>query len=206
VIHLRPAGDVGAGHRTVPESIEADYGSLVRSGRAVFAVVLSGYPEREAPTGLVAPNPTSIEFVEAHAREIVDMRRGLDYLLARDDVDERGIAFLGVSFGGRHMVLPAIESRYRAVILAEAGIANSVDHPAVNGVNFAPHIQVPKLLVHGNYDEAVPLKTMAEPLFNLFTGQKELVLYEGGHRPDPEDLAQIVNAWLDKTLGPVGQK
>jgi serine/threonine protein kinase/formylglycine-generating enzyme required for sulfatase activity/cephalosporin-C deacetylase-like acetyl esterase len=206
VIHLRPAGDVGHKFRTVPQSIEADYGSFVRSGRAVFAVVLSGYPERETPTGLVAPNPASIEFVEANAREIVDMRRGLDYLLARDDVDAGGIAFLGVSFGGGHMVLPAIESRYRAVVLAEVFIANSVDHPAANAVNFAPLIQAPKLLVHGRYDEANPLKTMAEPLFNLITEPKKMVVYDGGHRPDSEYRVQVVNSWLDETLGPVKQK
>jgi dienelactone hydrolase len=206
VIHLRPAGDVWAGHRTVPQSIEADYASFVRSGRAVFAVVLNGFPERETPRGLVAPNPASIEFVEAHAREIVDMRRGLDYLLGREDVDADGVAFLGVSFGGRHMVLPAMESRYGAVILANAGIANSVDHPAANGVNFAPLIQAPKLLVHGRYDESSPLRISAEPLFGLLAEPKRMIVYDGGHRPDPEFLVPEVNRWLDETLGPVTRK
>jgi pimeloyl-ACP methyl ester carboxylesterase len=205
VIHLRPAGDVYYGNRTVPQSIEADYGSFVRNGRAVFAVVLSGYPERETPTGLDDPDPASIEFVEANARHIVDMRRGLDYLLARDDVDPRGVAFLGVSIGDAQIALPAIESRYRAVILQGVKVWdwNTGTHAAANPINFLPLIQGPTLLIHGRYDEAAPFKTMAEPLFSLLTGEKEMLPYDGGHRPVMEEFAREVNAWLDKTIGPV---
>jgi serine/threonine protein kinase/formylglycine-generating enzyme required for sulfatase activity len=207
LIHLFPAGDVHGRFRTVPESIEADYASFIRSGRAVFAVVLGGYLEREQelPAWSARLDETSIEYVDAHASTIIDMRRGLDYLETRDDVDSDGIAFLGASFAGPMMVLPAIESRYDAVILANAGIQNVVEHPAASAVNFAPLIKPPKLHVRGRYDECLPLTSAAEPLFSLLTGTKKKFDYDGGHRPDPEDLARVVNAWLDETLGPVKQ-
>jgi hypothetical protein len=201
VIHVRPAGDVAHGFRTVPQSIEAEYAPFVRSGRAVFAVVLRGYPEREHPTGYEGPPPASPEYVEENARHITDMRRGLDYLFTRDDLDHNRIAFLGTSFSGPPMVLPAIESRYRAVILLSCGVFKSNDHPAANAINFAPLIGAPKLLVNGKYDEGFPLKTVAEPLFELLTGSKERLPFDGGHWPDPEDFVRRVNPWLDKTLG-----
>jgi dienelactone hydrolase len=205
VIHLMPAGDVGFRLRTVPQSIEADYGAFVRSGRAVFAVVLRGYLERDLPTGWMGPDPFTIEYVEAKARHIIDLRRGLDYLLARGDVDASGVAFLGSSLGSPMMVQPAIEPRYRAVILSGAAIAkaDARRHPAANAINFAPLIRSPKLLVHGRYDESAPLRTSAEPLFKLLTEPKRIILFDGGHCPDPEFLVPEVNTWLDKTLGPV---
>jgi formylglycine-generating enzyme required for sulfatase activity/dienelactone hydrolase len=201
VIHLRPAGDVLFKFRTVPQSIDAEYAPFVRSGRAVFAVVLRGYLERERPAGYEEPDPVSIEYVEENARHITDMRRGLDYLRTRDDLDHNRIAFLGVSFGGPAMVLPAIESRYGAVILLSCGISKSDVHRAANAINFAPLIGAPKLLVNGKYDEGFPLKTVAEPLFELLTGSKERLPYDGGHWPDPEDFVRMVTPWLDKTLG-----
>jgi serine/threonine protein kinase/formylglycine-generating enzyme required for sulfatase activity len=203
VMHLRPAGDVAYKFRTVPQSIEAEYAPFVRSGRAVFAVVLRGYRERELPGGFVEPDPALVEYVEDNARQIVDMRRGLDYLLSRGDVDARGVAFVGVSFGGRAMVLPAIESRYSAVILLSCGIHKSNEHPAANSINFAPLVSAPKLLINGEYDESVPLKTAAEPLFELLTKPKEKRTYPGGHWPGAEQFVRIINPWLDKTLGPV---
>jgi formylglycine-generating enzyme required for sulfatase activity/dienelactone hydrolase len=211
VIHLFPAGDVTQRFRTVPQSIEADYGSLVRSGRAVFAVVLGGFLERDLPAGWVDfdratieyVDGATIEYVEAMAKHIIELRRGLDYLLARGDVDAGRMAFMGNSFGGPMMVLPTIESRYGAVILVGPGIGKTREHPAANAVNFVPLIQPPKLLVHGIYDEASPMRTVAEPLLNLLTEPKEMFPYPGGHRPDPEELVQVVNAWLDDIFGPV---
>jgi formylglycine-generating enzyme required for sulfatase activity/dienelactone hydrolase len=207
VVHLFPAGDVTFGSRTIPQSIEADYAPLLRSGRAVFAVVLSGFPERETAAGFGGGrgNPDSIEYVEWYARNIAEMRRGLDYLLMRPDIDSSRVAFLGVSFGGGFMVLPAIESRYRAVITSGVCLEEFAVHRKAYSVNFIPLIRGPTLLFHGRYDEGSPLKTVAEPVYNLLPEPKDRHIHDGGHRSDREYQAREVNAWLDETIGPVAR-
>jgi predicted esterase len=205
VIQLVPAGDVRERIRNVPQSIEADYIGFLRSGRAIFTVVLSGYLERDMPEGWVDPAPNTIEYVESKARNIVDLRRGLDYLETRDDIDASRIAFLGSSIGGPMLIPPAVEPRYRAVILSGAGITikDTQRHRAVNPINFVPLIPRPALLVHGHYDESLPLKTAAEPLCQLLADRKSILqVYEGGHK-DPKVLLREANWWLDRELGPV---
>jgi pimeloyl-ACP methyl ester carboxylesterase len=75
--------------------------------------------------------------------------------------------------------------------------------PEANGANFASHIRAPKLMIHGRYDEAIPYKTEAEPLYRLLREPKELVLLDYGHVPPLDVSVRIINTWLDKTLGPV---
>ena len=205
VIHLVPAGDVTKGHRSVPQSIEADYASFVRSGRAIFSVVLRGYPERKRPGDWTEPRLGDREFVVDVARDIVDLRRGLDYLESRDDVvDTSKIAFMQASAGGIIMTLPAIDARYRAVVLWGAGINKRYEtqvHPEARSINFAPLIRAPKLLVQGLYDETTPLTTRWKPLYNLLSEPKQKKLYPGGHRPDEQVLVRAVNTFLDEQFG-----
>jgi formylglycine-generating enzyme required for sulfatase activity len=210
VIHFVPAGDVSLRCRTVPQSIEADYSSFVRKGRAVFVVVLRGYLERDRPRGWEEPDPATIACVDEKARDVIDLRRGLDYLLTRNELDARRVAYMTQSRGDIVMALPAIEPRYNAAIFVGDGMGMSDVpwHQAANPVHFLPLIQVPSLLVHGLYDEGAPWKTAAEPLYNLLTKAKgkKMVPYDGGHRPDPVDLVPAVNTWLDKTWEPVTRK
>jgi serine/threonine protein kinase len=207
VVHILPAGSVGNRIRTVSEAIEAEYASFVTSGRAVFAVVLRGYRERDRPAGWREPDSDDIDYVDMLAEHVVDLRRGLDYLQSRDDLDPDRIAYMSVSHGGILMGLPAVEPRYGATIFVADGVGtwDLRAHQAVRGINFAPLIRGPKLLVHGRYDEAAPLETAAEPLYNLLQKPKEpMVVWDSAsHRPDPEFLGPVVNGWLDETFGPV---
>jgi hypothetical protein len=60
-------------------------------------------------------------------------------------------------------------------------------------------------MLHGRYDENVPLKSQAEPLFRLLREPKRLEIFESGHIPPPEVYIPTANRWLDETLGPVEQ-
>jgi hypothetical protein len=207
VIHILPSGAVWHRHRTVPQLIEAEYGEFVRSGRAVFAVVLRGYLERDRPILWDEPDfeEEKPEYLKMMAEHAVDLRRGVDYVQTRSDLDAGHIAYMSLSHSGILMALPAIEPRYGAAIFVGDGVDkwDLRGHPAVSGINFAPLIQVPELLVHGRYDECFPLKTVAGPLYNLLTGQKEMVDVDCAHRVDPRILVPTVNNWLDRTFGPV---
>lgn len=207
VIHFVPAGDVWGRRRSLTESIEIRLAAFVKSGRALFAVVSKGFIGREWPPDRVPPHPSSIESLEETVAAITDLRRGLDYLETRADADPRRLAYMAWSAGGLKLVLPAVETRYRSVVLHGLGIDKRELEwvPEATPVLFAPHIRGPKLMIHGRYDETAPLKTHAEPYFRLLREPKTLTLYEGGHAPAPEYYVPTLNRWLDETLGPVAR-
>lgn len=56
-------------------------------------------------------------------QDIVDLRRGLDLLLARRDVDARRIAYVGHSFhAGTGAILAGVEPRFTALVLMAGGL------------------------------------------------------------------------------------
>src|SRR5438128_7864567 len=162
VIHFAPAGDVTNGFRTLPQSIEASLAPLIRGGRAVFAVELEGFLGRPHPPGWVPSEREQDEYVEYNVSQITEIRRGLDYLETRPDINRSWIAFLGVSAGGGSGVfVTALESRYRSVAFVGSGISRNEERfaAAANRINFVPRIAAPKLMLDGRYDEDTPLKS-----------------------------------------------
>jgi serine/threonine protein kinase len=205
VVHIVPAGDVWGRHRTVPQSVEKRFGSFVRSGRAVYCVVMRGFLERDLPADSVDHEYGSVEYLEDQARHLVDLRRGLDLLETRDELDQNRIVYCKASQGLMETVLPAIEPRYHAVVMWGVGISG---YPAggrqeANPMHFAPLMRQPKLLLHGRYDETNPYRTEGEPFHNLLPDPKTVLLSDRGHSPDPTKLVPTVNTWLDEALGPV---
>lgn len=208
VIHYAPAGDVTGGYRTLPHSIEVQFAPLIRAGRAMFSVELEGFLGRPRPPGWVRPDPAEEEWVDYTVSRVTEMRRGVDYLETRQDLDRSRIALLGVSAGGGNGVhITALEDRYRSVVLGGTGINPREERSAAaaNRINFAPRITAPKLMLHGRYDEDTPLKSHTEPMFRLLREPKRLELYEGGHIAPLEIAIPAITKWLDETMGPVKQ-
>jgi serine/threonine protein kinase/formylglycine-generating enzyme required for sulfatase activity len=206
VIQLIPAGDVAGGFRSLPEAMDDRMAPFVKAGRAVFGVVLEGYIERLRPADFVMPNPATVEFREMIVGRITDLRRGLDYLETRSDIDTSRIAAMAPSAGSAlGLIVGAIEPRYRAFVFVGAGLTvpNVAVNAAVNPVNFVPYIRAPKLILQGRYDEDTPLRTQTEPLFKLLVEPKQLTLYDGGHVPSIEVAMSITSAWLEQHLGRV---
>jgi eukaryotic-like serine/threonine-protein kinase len=203
VVHYLPAGDVASGMRTIQASIEVQLAPFIRSGRAVFGILLPGYIGRGYPGG-AEPPVDSEEYAELTVDSITDERRGLDYLVTRPDVDASRIAFFGQSSGAEvGIVLAGVERRYRSVLLVGVGLMGMETRvlPHISRLNFAPYVDTPLLMVHGRWDESHPLRTEAEPLYNLLPQPKQLTVYEGGHIPPPEISIRTFNAWWDQTLG-----
>ena len=167
VLHYVPAGDVHYAMRPLTDSMDERMAPFVKAGRAAFGVVLQGYigrlrgGELTGLAGAAAQNGASAEYAELTVNRIIDLRRGVDYLATRPDLDHSRIAFLGWSSGAQlGMILAAIETRYRAVVIMGAGLPITympfIAH--VNPINFASHIRAPKLIVQGRYDENTPLQ------------------------------------------------
>jgi formylglycine-generating enzyme required for sulfatase activity len=208
VIHWAPASDVDNGYRTLPASLESQLAPFIRGGRAVFSVLLEGYVGRPRPSGSEEPDTRSNEYVDYVVRRVTEMRRGLDYLETRPDVDHSRIAFMVPSAGSwTGLILTGVEHRYRSILFIATGIRQSSvsDAPAANKINFAPRITGPKMMLQGRYDERMSLKSEAEPLFHLMREPKRLQVFDGPHVPPNDVYITAVKKWFDETLGPVEQ-
>ncbi|HVT37772.1 MAG TPA: dienelactone hydrolase family protein, partial [Gemmatimonadaceae bacterium] len=136
-----------------------------------------------------------------------DLRRSIDYLATRSDVDTTRLAYYGFSWGGRvGGIMPAVEPRLKAVVLNVAGLDMESARPEVDVINFLPRITVPVLMLNARYDHVFPTETAQKPFFRLLgtpAEDKRYVVYEGGHVLPRADLIRESLNWLDKYLGPV---
>jgi hypothetical protein len=206
VMHYIPAGDVDGGFRSLPDSMDDRMAPFVRGGRAVFGVVLEGYRERLRPAGFVRPPVSTVEFQEIIVGRVTDLRRGIDYLETRSDIDITRLAALAPSAGSTlGLIVGAIENRYRAYVFIGAGLpaAYRTHIAAANPINFAAEIRAPKLIIQGRYDEDTPLRTATEPFFKLLSEPKRLALFDGGHVPSVEVVMRTSSPWLEEHLGRV---
>ena len=206
VMHYVPAGDVDGGFRSLPDAMEDRMAPFIRGGRAAFGVVLEGYIERLRPAGFVRPEITTVEFADIVVNRVTDLRRGLDYLETRSDIDMSRLAVLAPSAGSTlGLILGGLETRYRAFVFIGAGLPEyyRAISAAANPINFAGRIRAPKLILQGRYDEDTPLRTATEPFFKLLSEPKRLTLFDGGHVPSVEVVMSSTSAWLDDQLGRV---
>jgi hypothetical protein len=206
VINFIPAGDVDSGFRPLPDSMEDRLAPLIRSGRAAFGVVLKGYIERLWPADHTPPALQSVEYLDEMVGRVTDLRRGLDYLETRPQIDGSRIAVFAPSAGSRvGLIAAAVETRFAAVALMGAGITRSgaAAIAEANPVGFAAHIAGPTLMLQGRYDEDTNSTTEARPLFDLLPEPKRWVPFDGGHIPSLEVMVPALNAWFDEVLGPV---
>ncbi|MEQ1605804.1 MAG: protein kinase [Pyrinomonadaceae bacterium] len=207
-IQYVPAGDVYGGFATLPVHVETFASSQIRAGRAVFAVVLRGFLERELPSDHKPAPPKSVRYRDRLANDTRDLQRGLDYLETRDDIDKTKLAYWGYSAGAEFGILYlSLESRFKTAVLMAVGLSrgNNEHVPEANIANFAPHILMPKLLINGRYDEQYSWRVETEPLIKLLAEPKQLIQYDAGHTPPPEIAVPAITKWLDEKLGPVAR-
>jgi len=137
-----------------------------------------------------------------------DLRRSMDYLETRPDIDIRRVAFGGVSGGAAAApFLVALESRIKTAILVSGG-TRWKKAPEVDSWNYAPRVTTPTLMINGRSDFLCPLETSQLPLFRALgtpAKDKKHVLFEGGHATPvaQPDLIKAYLDWLDQYLGPV---
>ncbi|HUP47838.1 MAG TPA: protein kinase [Thermoanaerobaculia bacterium] len=204
VVQFSPGGDVTRGWRRLDDGIEIWLSATIRSGRAVFAVVREGYQGR--PRVRVPPDPLSPQYADYMVTQVTEMRRGLDYLETRPDIDASRTAFFAISAGtAEGVLLAALEDRYRSVMLIGSSLREREKGvtAAANRINFAPRVGGHKFMFHGRYDESAPWETDGRALFDLLPEPKRVELFEGGHIAPSAVLIPTMQKWLDETLGPV---
>jgi dienelactone hydrolase len=189
---------------------------LIRSGRAFVWPVYKGTFERRG-----GPVSRNADEWELHKQQVNDLRRALDYLLTRNDLDAGAIGYYGLSWGAmKGAWVLALEDRIKAAVLEDGGLytggvydegralMSQYQGPEQDPVHYLPRIRMPVLMLNGEYDSVFPRVENQDPMFQLLGTPAEHKLHRlfktshGGASPDPGRVQEAVN-WFDRYLGPV---
>ena len=196
------------------ENIEdnIDFGNyldfVIKGGRAAVFPVYKGTFERGG--GPSQGELTSERFRDWTLQYIKDVRRTLDYLETRSDIDRKKLGFYGYSWGARiGAIVGGVEDRFKVLILAHGGLPAEPRDPAVDELNFLPRVKVPVLMINGRYDHVFPVEISQKPFFERLgtpVGDKTHLVLAGGHSSPRNELIQAVLGGLDRYLGPVQRR
>jgi dienelactone hydrolase/predicted Ser/Thr protein kinase len=181
---------------------------FVKSGRAVVVPVYRGSFERREDLSSTWPD-RSDRYREMAVSWVRDAKRTIDYLETRKDIDAGRLAYYGVSWGGRMgAIVPAVESRLKAVILDSGGLASGRARPEIDQLNYVSRVTQPVLMLNGRFDAIEPVEAAQRPLFEALGAAKDhkkWVVYDDDHVEPAHrnEVAREALAWLDRYLGPV---
>ena len=185
----------------------SDFDFIIKSGRAVLFPMYKGTFERGGGLKPIYWPNTSSTYRDNVIFWAKDLSRSIDYLETRKDINPNKLAYEGYSWGaGMGALLPAVETRLKALILISSGFWLQEPLPEVDQLNFAPHVKAPVLMLNGRFDFVWPPKISQEPMFRLLgtpAEQKRRVVYDTGHDVPRTEMVKESLHWLDKYLGPV---
>ena len=204
VLFFPGSGALSLRHFAVQTSASLD--ALVRSGRAVLYPVYKSTYERG--DGMESDSAdTSSNWRDHVVMWVKDASRAIDYAQTRPDLDHEKIAYYGYSWGAvMGAIVPAVDQRIKAVIIALGGLNFEKSLPEVEIINFLPHVKQPVLMLNGHYDFFFPEQTTQVPFYNLLGSpkeQKKRMVYDTGHAVPRNELIKQTLDWLDLYLGPV---
>ena len=213
----------GGGNRTthLPEAVE-----LARSGCVSLLV--------EAPFARPAEWRHNYDFEHPendrdwYVQTVVDVRRGIDLLSGRGNVDPSRIAFVGHSFGG-HIggILVGVDRRVSSAVMVAAvpqftKLIEESPEPdlaavraglgdrklkryletlaPLDAISYVGRSQVPMLFQFGRYDTNVP-ETVVKAYYDAAKGPKEIRGYLCGHEMNDPAAVRDRATWLASRLG-----
>jgi len=155
------------------------------------------------------PNPLSSQDSEVTAQQVIDLRRGLDLLLSRSDVDAKRVAYVGHSFDAEcGSILDAVDKRPAAFVfmgdpVSVREVVLSSDRPDIVAFRksvpmdklkeyldanswtdpgtYAAHLgPAPAFFQYATHDDFVAVSE-AKHYFELSSGPKEIKFYDATH-------------------------
>ncbi len=190
---------------------------IVTSGRAVLFPIYYGTYERPSEYGRVwtmeSVAKTPLVYQDWTIRMAKDLRRSIDYLEKRDDIDSSKIGYYGYSFGSINgQLLLAVEDRIDTGIFVHGGLLPINLPRSIDLALYAHRVHVPILIVNGSEDVLLPVELGQRPMVDILTKthpDTRYVTYPGGHGEFFLFFEQIrgdVLDWLDQQLGPVNEQ
>ncbi len=181
---------------------------LVRSGRVLVEPVYDGTYQRN--DGRTLQRLVGGGRAELVSHWVQDLGRTLDYLTARDDIDETRVSYFGVSFGAASApsLLP-FEGRIRAAVFYSGGFGVAQGQESIDRtIGLLRRITIPVLQMGGEHDFTEPVDPYQVKFFeHLGTPpeRKRLVVFDSGHQPLPLNgvMRETVD-FLERHVGPEG--
>lgn len=206
------------------------WGPLTRAGFALFAIDAQYHGERKPSDDIPFFGMYPYRARDALIQTVIDLRRGVDYLQTRKEIDPDRIGYIGASMGGIiGAMFAGVDERVKAPVLLVAGgdwkilMERSTlsmwrdaarNNPqqiqealrvmdVVDPVNWVGRIAPrPVLFINGDADDVVPVESN-KALHNAAGEPKKIVWYKGGHVPPPTDWLTVISEitrWLDTHL------
>jgi len=179
---------------------------IMKSGRALLFPIYKSTYERADGLGSSVPDETN-SYKDHVIQWAKDLRRSIDYLESRNDIDSDKLAYYGFSWGARlGGIMIVVGGRFKTVILYVAGFRFQKQKPEVDPFHFVSRVRIPVLMLNGRYDSFFPYQTAQLPMFKLLgtpEEHKRHIIYDTGHNIPRNQLIKESLEWLDKYLGPV---
>jgi pimeloyl-ACP methyl ester carboxylesterase len=183
---------------------------LIRGGRAVLLPLWKGSYERS--DGFDPLYDTGASKRDHAIQWVSELRRSLDYLQTRDDIDPERIAYQGISYGAMWAPLfLATEPRLKTGMILVGGLillqfGRDDIPPEIDPLNYAPRVTVPVLMLNGRHDPLFPYETSQLPLLRTLgtaEADKRHVTFPAGHSSSSWQDGKIRESldWLDFYFG-----
>jgi dienelactone hydrolase len=165
---------------------------------------------------------------DIYIQTVVDLRRGVDLLFARRDIERKRIGFVGHSFGAHTGVLLAsVEKRIKAYVIMAGSpslteflrtsalpgiveVRNSLtktqqEHyfttlATVDPINYVPHVAPSALFFQFGKRDTYPTEQSAVRYFQAASDPKSVKWYDAGHALNDEARHDRA-LWLEKQIG-----
>jgi len=201
----------------------AEYGAVV-----IYVDPPSFRPQDTGPRDILT-------FTEQDREEqiqlIIDLRRAIDLLMARSDVDPERIAYLGVSYGGAMGgLLAGIDHRLKACVLIvgdggwvthESNLASPImsvdkffkDYKAwidamwpIEPIHYVSHASPTPLLFQNAIRDQYTNVQDAIRYQDVASEPKRVIWYDSEHWPLPDEVIIDNVKWLQQFIGPLELK
>ncbi len=207
-------GSSAIGRTSLP--VEQNFGYvdfIVKSGRAVMYPFYKGTHERSVTD--FPGDRTTHRYTEYVIKWVQDLKRSIEYLETRPEININQLAYLGLSWGAfMGAIIPAVEEHLKVSILFLAGLpgislpnSRFIGQPRaeVDSINFVTRVTIPTLMLNGKYDNIFPFETNIVPMYDLLGTPKEhkrILRYETDHFIPRKERIKESLAWLDRYFGP----
>lgn len=192
----------GLGDHKAVDYVEYGNRFFLKNGFAVLRLDISDHGDRESVTyDFDLTGDYKYWTRNVIAQTVFDLRRAVDFIETRKELDSKRIGYYGISLGGIiGTVFCGVENRVKVPVIALAGGQLNLLYKEkafsreakdfmgiVEPLNFVKHIAPrPFLMLNAKNDEVVH-PAMSKLLFNAAEEPKEMVWYDAKHKDAPID-------------------
>ena len=206
----------GKGDRKTVDYIEFGNDFFSKNGYAVLRLDVSNHGDR-------IENEFDFSFTGKHkywtrniiSQTVFDLRRAVDFIEVREELDQNNIGFFGISLGGiTGAVFCGVDKRVKVPVFALAGgqmnlmfgtsalSSDTKDYLSIiEPMNFVEQISPRPLLMLNAENDDIVLPMMSKLLYKKAEKPKNIIWYPAKHHTIPLDKTyQAGLDWFDKYL------